>query len=144
MPTRNPTPETRNPKPETRNSKSPISKPQSSNTKHQTRNPKTPTCNPPTPQPPNPAPSTLILEPSTPNPSGRSGVCLMSIDEDGVVVICTLRPIFGSYLRLIASCIAHLKAQGPSRTCYEGKEERENRKPEPSPRQRERAVERLR
>ena len=29
----------------------------------------------------------------------------------------------GSYLRLIDSCIAKLKAQGPSRTCNESKEE---------------------
>ena len=29
----------------------------------------------------------------------------------------------GSYLRLIDSCITHLKAQGPSRTCNESKEE---------------------
>ena len=31
----------------------------------------------------------------------------------------------GSYLRLIDSCITQLKAQGPSRTCYESKEEEE-------------------
>ena len=30
-----------------------------------------------------------------------------------------------SYLRLIDSCITQLKAQGPSRTCNEGKEEEE-------------------
>jgi len=29
----------------------------------------------------------------------------------------------GSYLRLIDSCITQLKAQGPSRTCNESKEE---------------------
>ena len=29
----------------------------------------------------------------------------------------------GSYVRLIDSCITHLKAQGPSRTCNESKEE---------------------
>ena len=29
----------------------------------------------------------------------------------------------GSYLRLIDSCISQLKAQGPSRTCNESKEE---------------------
>ena len=29
----------------------------------------------------------------------------------------------GSYLRLIDSCITQLKAQGPSRTCDESKEE---------------------
>ena len=29
----------------------------------------------------------------------------------------------GSYLRLIDSCATHLKAQGPSRTCNESKEE---------------------
>ena len=29
----------------------------------------------------------------------------------------------GSYLRLIDSCITQLKAQGPSRTCHESKEE---------------------
>ena len=31
----------------------------------------------------------------------------------------------GSYLRLVDSCITHLKAQGPSRTCNESKEEEE-------------------
>ena len=31
----------------------------------------------------------------------------------------------GSYLRLIDSCITQLKAQGPSRTCAESKEEEE-------------------
>ena len=31
----------------------------------------------------------------------------------------------GSYLRLIASCITQLKAQRPSRTCNESKEEEE-------------------
>ena len=34
----------------------------------------------------------------------------------------TLHPI-GSYLQLIDSCITHLKAQGPSRTSDESKEE---------------------
>jgi len=33
----------------------------------------------------------------------------------------------GSYLRLIDSCITQLKAQGPSRTCNESKEEEEDR-----------------
>ena len=32
----------------------------------------------------------------------------------------------GSYLRLIYSCITQLKAQGPSRTCNESKEEEED------------------
>jgi len=31
----------------------------------------------------------------------------------------------GSYVRLIDSCITQLKAQGPSRTCNESKEEEE-------------------
>ena len=31
----------------------------------------------------------------------------------------------GSYLRLIDSCMTQLKAQGPSRTCNESKEEEE-------------------
>jgi len=31
----------------------------------------------------------------------------------------------GSYLRLIDACITQLKAQGPSRTCNESKEEEE-------------------
>jgi len=31
----------------------------------------------------------------------------------------------GSYLRLIDSCITQLKAQGPSRTCNDSKEEEE-------------------
>jgi len=31
----------------------------------------------------------------------------------------------GSYLRLVDSCITQLKAQGPSRTCNESKEEEE-------------------
>ena len=33
--------------------------------------------------------------------------------------------VSGSYLRLIDSCITQLKAQGPSRTCNESKEEEE-------------------
>jgi len=33
----------------------------------------------------------------------------------------------GSYLRLIDSCITQLKAQGPSRTCNESKEEEVSR-----------------
>ena len=33
----------------------------------------------------------------------------------------------GSYLRLIDSCITQLKAQGPSRTCNESKEEEDER-----------------
>ena len=33
--------------------------------------------------------------------------------------------LIGSYLRLIDSCITQLKAQGPSRTCNESKEEEE-------------------
>ena len=55
----------------------------------------------------NPAPSTCTryayhahITPSTPTPTG-------------------------SYLRLIDSCITQLKAQGPSRTCNESKEEEE-------------------
>ena len=32
----------------------------------------------------------------------------------------------GSYFRLIDSCITQLKAQGPSRTCNESKEEEED------------------
>ena len=35
--------------------------------------------------------------------------------------------VFGSCLRLIDSCITQLKAQGPSRTCNESKEEEEVR-----------------
>jgi len=37
----------------------------------------------------------------------------------------------GSYLRLIDSCITQLKAQGPSRTCNESKEEEEDRRDNP-------------
>jgi len=33
----------------------------------------------------------------------------------------------GSYLRLIDSCTTQLKAQGPSRTCYESKEEKKKK-----------------
>jgi len=33
----------------------------------------------------------------------------------------------GSYLRLIDSCITQRKAQGPSRTCNESKEENEEK-----------------
>ena len=36
----------------------------------------------------------------------------------------------GSYLRRIDSCITQLKAQGPSRTCNESKEEEEEVEPE--------------
>jgi len=32
----------------------------------------------------------------------------------------------GSYLRLVDSCITQLKAQGPSRTCTESREEEEH------------------
>jgi len=35
----------------------------------------------------------------------------------------------GSYLRLVDSCITQLKAQGPSRTCHESKEEEEEEAP---------------
>jgi len=35
-----------------------------------------------------------------------------------------LRSEVGSYLRLMDSCISQLKAQGPSRTCNESKEEK--------------------
>ena len=41
-----------------------------------------------------------------------------SLQNRGVVVTDA-----GSYLRLIDSCITQLKAQGPSRTCNESKEE---------------------
>jgi len=37
-----------------------------------------------------------------------------------------IRSEAGSYLRHIDSCITQLKAQGPSRTCIESKEEEEN------------------
>ena len=47
-------------------------------------------------------------------PSGRAALaCMCSGSETG------------SYLRLIDSCITQLKAQGPSRTCNESKEEEE-------------------
>ena len=36
---------------------------------------------------------------------------------------CSTAQEAGSYLRLIESCITQLKAQGPSRTCNERKEE---------------------
>ena len=45
--------------------------------------------------------------------SGRDGV-----ENRGVVVTEA-----GSYLRLTDSCITQLKAEGPSRTCNESKEE---------------------
>jgi len=35
----------------------------------------------------------------------------------------------GSYVRLIDSCITQLKAQGPSRTCNENKEEEKKMSP---------------
>jgi len=37
---------------------------------------------------------------------------------------CNASPAPGSYLRLIDFCITQLKAQGPSRTCHESKEEK--------------------
>ena len=40
------------------------------------------------------------------------------VGENGLALI-------GSYLRLIDFCITQLKAQGPSRTCHESKEEKE-------------------
>ena len=40
--------------------------------------------------------------------------------------LCVLSAVeAGLYLRLIDSCITQLKAQGPSRTCNESKEEEE-------------------
>jgi len=41
-------------------------------------------------------------------------------------------PAQGSYLRLIDSCISHLKAQGPSKTCNESKEEEEEEEEDPA------------
>ena len=35
----------------------------------------------------------------------------------------------GSYLRLIDSCFTQIKAQGPSRTCHESKDEEEEFRP---------------
>ena len=48
---------------------------------------------------------------------------------------CRLSPVepgASSYLRLIDSCITQLKAQGPSRTCTESKEEEEEEVSNPS------------
>ena len=45
--------------------------------------------------------------------------------ENGRVIPGYAETKAGSYLRLIDSCITHLKAQGPSRTCNESKEEEE-------------------
>ena len=42
---------------------------------------------------------------------------------------CLLVPVPGSYLRLVDSFITQLKAQGPSRTCNESKEEEEEEVP---------------
>jgi len=39
---------------------------------------------------------------------------------------CVLVTEAGSYLRLIDFCITQLKAQGPSRTCNESKEEKKS------------------
>ena len=41
------------------------------------------------------------------------------------ICTCSAPAEAGSYLRLIDSCVTHLKAQGPSRTCNESKEEEE-------------------
>jgi len=52
-------------------------------------------------------------------------------EEEGVGRVVSQRPTeqraaeAGSYLRLIDSCITQSKAQGPSRTCNESKEEEE-------------------
>jgi len=43
----------------------------------------------------------------------------------------TLNPTPVAYLRLIDSCITQLKAQGPSRTCNESKEEEEEEEATP-------------
>ena len=45
-------------------------------------------------------------------------------ETQGLVVMCSGSEA-GSYLRLIDSCITQIKAQEPSRTCNESKEEEE-------------------
>ena len=45
--------------------------------------------------------------------------------------LCVVVTEAGSFLRLIDSCVTQLKAQGPSRTCNESKEEEEEYRKEP-------------
>ena len=52
------------------------------------------------------------------------------LTASGLVAPCPLTET-GSYIRLIDSCIPQLKAQGPSRTCNESKEEGEEVTPTP-------------
>ena len=60
---------------------------------------------------------------------GRLGLDAVFVQHVVLVVrLAALLPVAceeGSYLRLIDSCISQLKAQGPSRTCNESKEEEE-------------------
>jgi len=51
-----------------------------------------------------------------------SGAYQLAADHENRCVVVTEA---GSYLRLIDFCITQLKAQGPSRTCNESKEEEE-------------------
>ena len=62
--------------------------------------------------------------------SGRGRAWSINLDEYsvrylGLTYTCHGFGGAGSYLRLIDSCITQLKAQGPSRTCNESKEEEE-------------------
>jgi len=50
--------------------------------------------------------------------------------EEGVEELVQTLSTPASSLRLVDSCITQLKAQGPSRTCNESKEEEEPRNPE--------------
>ena len=71
-----------------------------------------------------PPPNSSATPPTRPPPPAQA---LHRVPTVGTV--CVVTPISGSkagsYLRLIDSCITPLKAQGPSRTCNESKEEEE-------------------
>jgi len=52
---------------------------------------------------------------------------LLEVHDVGAAVLC--RDNHQPYARLIDSCINQIKAQGPSRTCDESKEEEDNHQP---------------
>ena len=70
--------------------------------------------------------SRLSAQREAPNVSGR-GVKSCGPENNNFTEMCCGTEA-GSYLRRIDSCITQLKAQGPSRTCNESKEEDRRRR----------------